>query len=133
MIFSTSTTTEFTPKWQNNLAEPEATRITVTHLAPSAALKDRLIPKPVLKWNFDEKGEAVGGETEMTIDNKKIVLTMVSKIHNLTVEVNGNKFPVTDANDLYGPGMPVEISDLATEIGEYLQGLLSKSGVNAKN
>jgi hypothetical protein len=133
MIFSTSTKTEFVPKWYNNQAEAKDDQIVIEHLTPTASLKDRLIPKAVLKWTFDAKGDASGGETEMTIDNKKIVTTMVTKIRNLVVEVDGKKIPVNDANDLYGQGMPVEISDLADEIGTYLQGLLSKSGANTKN
>jgi hypothetical protein len=133
MIFSTSTKTEFVPKWYNNQSEPESDQIVIEHLAPSANLKDRLIPKPDLKWTFDAKGEASGGETTMSIDNKRIVMAMVTKVRNLTVEVNGKKFEVKDANDLYGQGMPVEVSELTDEIGNYLQGLLSKSGVNTKN
>jgi hypothetical protein len=85
----------------------------------------------VLKGSTD--GGSEGYETEIVIDNKKIVAKMVTKIKNLTLDIDGDKLAITTGAELFGPGAPSGLSGLVDEVGAYLQGLLAKKGFDAKN
>jgi hypothetical protein len=133
MIISIAQKTSFVPKSFGNDMEPESTQIVVEHLAPTMNLKDQLVPKATMKWKIDPQGNSEGGETDMVIDNAKIVKKMVTGIKNLTIDIDGKTLNITKGDELYGPGVPVEISQLADEIGVYLQSQLTKTGVDIKN
>lgn len=131
MIISVKTKNEYVPEWNGN--KDDESPITIEHLTPTMALYEALIPKPTMKMNLDKDGRMEGGETEVTIDNRKIVVRMVTGIKNLTLNVDGKPIAVTSGSDLFGPAVPSEISGLVDEIGAYLQGLLSKKAFDAKN
>jgi hypothetical protein len=123
----------FVPKWMNN--EQEDKPIKIYYKNPTMPLYERLIPKPELVVKIDPDGNSEGAESTMKVDNKNIVLAMVTKIENLEIPTeNGNNILITDPKDLFGANVPSKISGLIDEIGGYLQGILAKKGnVEAKN
>jgi hypothetical protein len=131
MTISVNTKTEYTPEWNDN--RDDASPVIVEHLTPTMALYNELIQPPTIKMKITTDGKMDGGETDLILDNKKIVRKMVTKIRNLTVEIDGKPINVTSGSDLFGPGMPPVIAGLVDELGTYLQGLLSDRSVNAKN
>ena len=131
MIISITTKTEYTPEWNDNLAD--ANPIVVEHLTPTMALYNELIQPPTIKMKITTDGKMDGGETDLILDNKKIVRKMVTKIRNMTIEIDGKPIVVNNGADLFGPGMPPVIAGLVDELGTYLQGLLSERSINAKN
>ena len=131
MIISISTQTEYTPDWNDN--KKDTNPIIIEHLTPSMTLYNELIVPPSVKMNIDKDGKMDGGETEITIDNKKIVRKMVTKVRNLTIEIDGKPMEIKNGAELFGPGTPAILSGLVEEIGTYLQGILSEKRVDTKN
>jgi hypothetical protein len=133
MVLQFTSEREFTPKWNNNEAEDNP--IVVRHKAPSVALFNQLIPKPVLKFVTGKDGEAEGSEVEMTIDNTKVVRQMVTEIRNFELidSTTGNKIKIEKAGDLFGENVPPAVNGLIDEIGQHLTLLLQKKAFDEKN
>ena len=133
MIVGVSLTTEYIPDWNGNKQDEKP--IVVEHLKPSMKLRERLIPKPRLKFNFGTDGKSEGGETDMVLDTRKIVEEMTTSIRNLELrdEATGKVFlTVTSARDLYSSDSPPILAALADELGVYYQRLLAEN-VDTKN
>lgn len=126
MILSVDEYEPFVPEWNNNKGETDP--IKIYHKNPTMPLYERLIPKTSLTIKVSPDGKSEGGETTMTIDNREIVLKMVTKIENLEVPIGGKNVPITSPEALFGENMPSKISGLVDEVGAYLQGILSKKG-----
>ena len=130
---------EFIPSWNGN--EEDESPIVVVHKRPTIALRDKLIPKPRLKIrvtpgaNGEEQAQV--GETEVVIDNRRLVEEMVTEIKNLVVEIPDSKGEVkereiTKGTELFADWVPAELGELADEIGRHLQSALSHR-VDSKN
>jgi hypothetical protein len=134
MILEINETLEFIPEWNENAKSDKP--IVVKYKNPTMVMYEKLIPKPQLKVKVSPDGKSEGGESMITIDNKAIVLEMVTTIHNLDiVDVpNDKKYSIRTAAELYGSGAPAIISGLIDEIGIQLQKVLvRKAGVDSKN
>jgi hypothetical protein len=137
MIVKLQSKLEFIPSWNENLSLPDAEQIKIIHKAPTMELYNRLIPKPSLKLSMNEKGEMDGGETEVSVDNSRLVREMVTDVRNLAFELEGahetKKVVILKGNDFFTGNAPAEVSGLVDEIGSYLQSVLTKKVVDAKN
>lgn len=132
MVVHLSNEYKFIPTWNGNSSEPNP--IEVTFKAPTMSLYSNLIPKPNIKMKMDINGNMAGGETEMVIDNSKLVKDMVTDIKNLTYVVDGGKeVTIKDGKELFGTGVPSVFSGLVDEIGAHLQGVLNNKVVDPKN
>jgi hypothetical protein len=131
MVIEIDDVLEFKPTWRNNLEADQP--ITVKHKAPTMSLYEKLVPKPRLKLMIDAQGDSQGGETEMVIDNTKIIKEMVTGISNLEIKTPTREYSIRTAAELFGD-VPVDIRELVDEIGTYLQGVLArKAKDNSKN
>jgi hypothetical protein len=133
MILEINEVCEFIPDWNEN--KKNADQIKVKYKNPTMPMYDKLIPKPQMVLKVGPDGKASGGETAVTIDNKAILLEMVTSIENLSFKVgSGEVVSIKTGKDLYGSAVPAVISGLVDEIGAFLQGVLSKKAVvDAKN
>jgi hypothetical protein len=134
MILEIDDVLEFTPEWNGN--EKSDNPIVVKYKNPTMVMYEKLMPKPKLVLKIDADGKSQGGESAVTIDNKAIVMELVTTISNLEInnKQEGKKFSIRTAAELYGSGAPAMLSGLADEIGVYLQKVLAKkAGVEAKN
>ena len=131
MLISVSNKTEYTPEWNDNLKTPDP--IVVVHRVPTMGLRERLIPRPKLKLMVSADGKSEGGETEVEIDNKKIIQSMLVEIKNLAyTSEDGKEIRVKSADDLFGNTTPSALSGLADELGTYFQKILNER-VDSKN
>lgn len=131
MVIEIDDVLEFKPEWRGNRESDKP--ITVKFKAPTMAMYEKLIPKPKLKLNISKEGESEGGETEVVIDNTKIIKEMVTSILNLDIKTPDKEYSIKTADELFGTA-PVAISGLVDEIGTYLQGILAvKAKDNSKN
>ena len=131
MVIKITTKTEFIPTWNEN--DKSDNPIVIEHLTPTLALYNELIKAPVFTVKVDPKtGENVP-ETEISFDYTKFVKKMVTKVKNLTIEIDDKPMKVESASDLFGPAMPAVISELVREIGTYLQGILANQEIDSKN
>lgn len=133
MVINLEVSRKFVPEWNGNKSLPAGEQIEVTHKAPTLALVNRLIPKPSLKMIMGREGQMEGGESEIIMDNTKIVREMVTEIRNLTLNVDGKSRKIVSAADLFAEDVPAVLSGLVDELGSYLQGVLNKKEVDAKN
>jgi hypothetical protein len=131
MVISVNTQQEYIPEVWGNKSAPD--QIVIKHLAPTQALYNALIPKPEVEVRYDKNNEPEGSIMNLVIDNTKIVKEMVTSIENLTIEVDGKPFKITNGRELFGPSVPSVVSALVDEVGAYLQGLLSKKSIDVKN
>lgn len=133
MILEINNSCEFIPEFNGNKTEDKP--ILVKYKNPTMPLYDKLIPKPQLTLKLSPDGQSSGGESIVTIDNKAIVMAMVTSIENLEIKfANGKTLAITTAKELYGEEVPSSISGLIDEIGAHLQSVLSKkAGVDLKN
>lgn len=130
MLISVSNKSEFIPEWNDNQKSTDP--IVVIHKVPTMGLRERLIPKPKLKLIVSADGKSEGGETEVEIDNKKIIQSMLVEIKNLAYESEGKEIKVKTADDLFGNSTPSAFSGLADELGTYFQKVLNER-VDSKN
>lgn len=130
MLISVSSNNEFIPEWNNN--KKEADPIVVVHRVPTMGLRERLIPKPKLKLMVSADGRTEGGETEVEIDNKKIIQAMLVEIRNFSYSMDGKEVAVKSADDLFSNNTPSAVSGLMEEIGAYFQKILSEK-IESKN
>ena len=130
MLITVSNKTEFIPEWNDNQKENDP--VVVVHRVPTMGLRERLIPKPRLKLMVSADGKSEGGETEVEVDNKKIILAMLVEIKNLAYESDGKEIRVKSADDLYSNNTPSTLSGLVDEIGTYFQKILNER-VESKN
>lgn len=133
MVINLEVSRKFVPEWNGNKSLVAGEQIEITHKAPTLALVNRLIPKPSLKMMMGKDGQMEGGESEIIMDNTKIVREMVTEIRNLSISVDGKARKIVTAADLFGEDIPAVLSGLVDEIGAYLQGVLNKKEVDAKN
>jgi hypothetical protein len=132
MVVSLDLVKEFTPEWNGN--KLDSNPITVSYKAPTMPLVEKLVPKPVYMLKTKADGTSDGGEMEITLDTKKIILAMVTEIRNLEIMgADGKTILIKHASDLYGENTPSVISGLCDEIGVHLQGILSKKAEDPKN
>lgn len=133
MILEINDSCEFVPEFNGNKAEDKP--ILVKYKNPTMPLYDRLIPKPQLTLKLSADGQSSGGESVVTIDNKAIVMAMVTSIENLEIKLqNGKTISITTAKELYGDDVPSSVAGLIDEIGSHLQSALSKkANVDLKN
>jgi hypothetical protein len=131
MIISISTQNEFVPEWNHNKTSDEP--IVVQHLAPTLALYNKLIPKPVVEMRLDKDMNGDGGVTQVTIDNTKLVREMVTNIKNLTLDIDGKPVKILTGAELFGPNIPAVLAGLVDEIGSHLQTILTKRTIDSKN
>jgi len=132
MVIHLSNENKFIPEWNDNAKETNP--IEITYKTPTMSLYSNLIPKPSIVLKMGTDGQMDGGETEMVIDNSKIVKDMVSDIKNLAyTEDGGKEVTLKDGKELFGSSVPSVFSGLVDEIGAYLQGVLNKKVVDAKN
>lgn len=135
MEVSVALTKEWKPEWRNNREDNNP--IVVVHKAPTMALKERLIPKPKIKYIIRDD-QSSGGETEIEVDNKHIIEEMLLEIRNCTIKITDEDgeveiLEIKSAKDLFSPKAPAMISGLADEIGVYFQRLLQGQGADSKN
>jgi predicted DNA-binding antitoxin AbrB/MazE fold protein len=114
MLISITKEKTFTPDFNGNLDLPEGERIIVKYRVPNIATKNRISPRPVLKFNYDTDGRLEGGETEVSSDAKTIISEMLVLIRNCEYEDEKGKHIVTSAKDLFEA--PVEFEPLVKEI-----------------
>jgi len=132
MVIHLSNENKFIPEWNDNAKD--ANPIEITYKTPTMSLYSNLIPKPSITLKMGTDGQMDGGETEMVIDNSKIVKEMITGIKNLSfTEDGGKEVTIKDGKELFGSGVPSVFSGLVDEIGAYLQGVLNKKVVDAKN
>ncbi len=131
MVLELSLVTEYTPEWNNNRKEAEP--IVVKHKVPTMALTNRLIPKTSVTMKMDENGKMSGGESELVIDNTRLVRDMVTSIRGLTVKDGSKEYQIVTAGDLFSENAPPALAGLIDELGLYFQELLTKKEVEAKN
>lgn len=130
MVLDVTVNRVFIPEWNNNKLEIQ--KVEVGHKAPTVALFNKLIPKPVYKMSVDKDGNGAGGESEVVLDYSKIVKEMVTDIQNLSYKVDGKEVKIEKAMDLFGD-VPPALSGLIDEIGLYLSSLLQTKVVDPKN
>lgn len=137
MQLNTRPQREFIPDWNGNKALPENEQIVIYHKAVSSHLKERLIPKPSYKMTgvAGQDGES-RWETDIFVDNTRLVKEMVEKIKNFSVFVdspdsNSTTVHIKTADDLFGSLVPPEVSGLVEEIGQYLQKLFAAKAENS--
>lgn len=131
MVIEIDDVLEYTPEWRGNRDADKP--IVVKYKAPTMAMYEKLIPKPKLKLNISAAGDPEGGETEVVIDNTKIIKEMVTGIFNLDIKTADKEYSIKTADELFGTA-PVAISGLVDEIGAHLQGILAvKAKDNSKN
>lgn len=132
MVVNVTLKKEYIPEWNGNREAED--KIVVSHLSPTMALYEELIPKPKIKMRVGPEG-AQGGETELTVDTVSIVKRMVTGIKNLVLEVNDGKerIVISTANELFGADAPAMLAGLTDELGRYFQELLTSRNVNGKN
>jgi hypothetical protein len=129
MVLEVSDVLEFIPEWNEN--KKCSSPIVVKHKNPTMSMYERLIPKPKLKVRIAADGKSEGAESDVVIDNTKIIKEMVTGISNLDIDnkSNGKTYSIRTAEELFGDG-PVVLSGLVSEIGSYLQNVLSKKAEN---
>lgn len=122
---------EYVPEWNGN--RKEGTPIVVEHRVPTMALRQELIPRPVVKIVGSVDGESKGFESETPIDTQRMVERMTLKIHNFTIvetdEETGkeeSRIVIKEGKDLYGTSAPTQVGGLADELGRYYQRLLTE-------
>lgn len=131
MVLEISRTQEFIPEWNGN--KNEAKPITVKYKNPTMSMYERLIPKPKLKVRIGADGKSEGAESDVIIDNTKIIKEMVTGITNFEINDGDKNYNIKTAEELFGDA-PACISGLIDEIGVYLQGVLStKAEDHGKN
>jgi len=133
MVINLEVSRKFVPEWNGNKSLADGEQIEITHKAPTLALVNRLIPKPSLKMIMGKDGSMDGGESEIVMDNTKIVREMVTEIRNLSISIDGKVRKIITAADLFGDDIPSVLSGLVDEVGAYLQGVLNKKDIDAKN
>lgn len=132
MKVNISTKREWIPNWNGNKKENDP--ITIVHKAPTMSLRTELLPKPHVLFRIDNAGNPQGGESDLEIDNKKIIYGMLINIRNLTVEdENGEAFEIKTAEDLFSKNAPSILYELVDEIGTYFQKILNEKVVAEKN
>ncbi len=131
MKITYNTTTEYVPNWLAN--KDSENPIVIHHKTPTMKLHNELLVKPVLVIEFGKDMDMDGGRTETVIDNNKLFRAMVTKIENLTIEVDGKDRVFKTVDDVFAEDAPAVLSGLVDEVGQYLQKLLTKKDVDAKN
>lgn len=131
MKITYNTTTEYVPNWLENKSADAP--IVIHHKTPTMKLHNELLVKPVLVIEFGKDMDMDGGRTETTIDNNKLFRAMVTKIENLTIEVDGKERAFKTVDDVFAEDAPSILAGLVDEVGQYLQKLLTKKDVDAKN
>jgi hypothetical protein len=121
----------FVPEWNGN--RKEATPIVVEHRVPTMALRQELIPRPVVKIVGDVNGESSGFESETPSDTQKMVERMTLGIHNFVItevdEETGkeeSRIEIKTGKDLYSNVAPPQVGEFADELGRYYQKLLTE-------
>lgn len=101
---SFSTTRTYIPYFNGNRDLPEDEQVVVTYKIPDLELKNRLKPKPKLKFNYDSEGRTTGGETEVSMDRFSVVSGMLVSIRKLEYEDEKGEHKITKWSELlHGP------------------------------
>ena len=115
MIIEVKKEDTYIPRWNGNREQPEDEQIKVHHryLMPGER-KKYLYTKPLV---IDMGTGEVDSKVEYVQDERGIVETLVTKIDNLSISVNGKEQKVTTGKQLYTSSLP---QMLVTEIEQYL-------------
>lgn len=102
MIIEVKKENEFIPEWNGNRDENESEQIKVIYRYPTVTEKERfLYTKPV---KVGKDGE---GEIEFVQDSAGLAKTVIKRIENLTLNIDGKEKQIKTASDLYSvEGVP---------------------------
>lgn len=101
MKYSFESKKTYIPKFDGNRSAPEGEKVTVVYNNPSTGLKNRLIPRPELKFNYTAAGEVKDGETTIVHDRKKIIDGMLIRIDGLEYTIDGEKKVISNSKSLW--------------------------------
>lgn len=130
MLTLSSTTKTYVPRWNGNRELPESEQVTVTYRVPDLQLKNRLKPKPKLRFQYDPAGNTTGGETELSTDHWLVVNGLLVSIGNLAYKTEKGETEVKNSTDL--TKAPVEYEGLVDELYEIFSKELDRT-VDEKN
>lgn len=102
MIIEVKKENEFVPEWNGNRDENESEQIKVIYRYPTVTEKERFLYTKPIKVGKD--GE---GEIEFVQDSAGLSKTIIKRIENLTLNIDGKEKEIKTANDLYSvEGVP---------------------------
>lgn len=130
MEYNFSSRLTYIPKWDDNRGRTEDEKIVVTYKNPTVSMKNKLVRKPELKFQYDKDGNVLGGETTVTMDRKTVIDGMDIRIDNLEYSLDGDKKKVQSSRDLWNA--PSAFDPLIDELAEFFKEELERR-VNEKN
>lgn len=120
----------FIPKYNGNKKLPAAEQIVVHYKVLPMKEKTRVLPKPHINFEYDNKGAVTGGKTEIGFDRKPVIDAMLIRIDNASWFDEDGEHQIVTAKDL--EGAPSEMEGLAEEIGDFFREELDKK-IDEKN
>jgi hypothetical protein len=95
----------FVPEWNGNREESESEQIKVVYRYPTVTEKERFLYTKPIKVT----GEGAG-EIEFVQDAQGLAKSIIKRVENLTLDVDGKERQIKTANDLYSvEGVPSEL------------------------
>lgn len=101
MIVEVKDNEQFVPEWNGNKKLPAGEQIVIGFKALTCVSRKRIIPRQMIKFEYDKDGNAKGGSGEFSNDPESVVRAAEGvQIDNLSYEKNGKTIEIRTVAEL---------------------------------
>nr|DAM44748.1 MAG TPA: hypothetical protein [Bacteriophage sp.] len=119
MIVEIKETETFVPEWNGNKKLPVAEQVSIGYKALTCATRKRIIPRQVVKFEYDKDGNAKGGSGEFSSDPESVIRSAEGvQIENLAYSKAGREIEIRTAAELCSA--PSSFYGLIQEFADHL-------------